>query len=289
MCVSLGIVRCGLLAALGLILIGTPASRAAEPLFRETVRRSLASSRPSDEPKTLPGLPKELQQVIALEYSVLLYKEGIEEAVNPATHSFRAGDKIRVRIQPLNGLYLYIFYRDAGGRRRCLLPADRNTPWLAKQGQPVELPTEGTAFEFDGKSGEDELTVVALEKPDDDLAAMCDLICKKTENKLTPEERITQGELRMRCQARLKVLEDRQSHAISFRGAIDDGALAKVSAEWKQQSAAAAVLEEPPRDRQMSTLALVASKLGSAPALLVTIPLKSGPAKSDSIKSAKRP
>lgn len=288
MSISLGVARCAFAAALGSGLIFAGA-RAAEPSFREAVRRSLGHGNPPEDRKGLPGLPAELEQVIALEYSVLLHKEGIEQAVNPATYSFRTGDKIRVRIQPLSGLYLYIFYEDATGRRRCLLPADRNTPWLAKQGQPVELPTDGSVFEFDGKSGEDELTVVALEKPDDDLAAMCDLLCKKMENKLTPEERVTQVELRARCQTRLKALEDRQSHAICFRGAIDDGALAKVSAGWKREGAAAAVLEEPPHDRQMSTLAISVSKVGAPPALLVTIPLKSGPTKADSIKSAKRP
>ncbi len=280
------IARCSFLAVLGPGLLSV--APAAEPAFRESVRRSLASAKTAEEGKTLPGLPADLEQVMALEYSVVLYKEGIEQAVDPSIYSFRLGDKIRVRIQPLTGFYLYIFYEDATGRRRCLLPADRNTPWLAKQGQPVELPTDGSVFEFDGKSGEDELTVVALTKPDDDLAAMCDLVCKKTESKLTPEERVTQGELRARCQARLKVLEDLQSQAVRFRGPLDAAALAKVSAEWKQQGAGAAVLEEPPIERQTSTLALSASKIGASPALLVTIPLKSGPAKPDSIKSAKR-
>lgn len=287
MSISLSIARCMLVAVL--VSGASAAALAAESSFREAVRRTLSPGKPAEEHPIVPGLPAELDQVIALEYSVLLYKEGIEQAVNPASYSFGPGDKIRVRIQPLSGLYLYIFYEDATGRRHCLLPADRNTPWLAKQGQPVELPTDGSVFEFDSKSGEDELTVVALSNPDEDLAAMCDLVCKKMENKLTPEERVTQGELRARSQSRLKMLEDRQSRAIRFRGAIDEGALSKVSAEWKQAgAAAAAVLEEPPRDRQMSTLALSAAKAGTPPALLVTIPLRSG-AKPDSIKSAKRP
>lgn len=264
-------------------------ARAAEPAFRESVRRFLAPRKTADEPKRLPGLPAELEQVVALEYSVLLHKEGADESVDPASYSFRSGDQIRVRIQPLSDLYLYVYYEDTTGRRHCLLPADRNTPWLAKRDQPVELPTDGSVFEFDAQSGEEELTVVALDKPNDDLAAMCDLVCKKTEDKLTPEERVTQGELRTRTQNVLKAIQERQSQAARFRGAVNDAALARLSHDWKQKGAAAAVLEEPPGARQASTLELSASKAGARPALVVTIPLKSGSAKPETIKSAKRP
>lgn len=288
MCVHLRFARRACVAVLAIQALLLTA-QAAEPPFRDAVRRSLAPRKPAEEPTPLPGLPAELEQAVALEYSVLLRKEGADETVDPAKYSFQPGDQIRVRIQPLRDLYLYVFYEDAVGRRRCLLPADRNTPWLTKRDQPVDLPTDGSVFEFDGKSGEEELTVVALDKPDDDLAAMCDLVCKKAENKLTAEERVTQGELRTRCQVMLKSIEDRQAQAARFRGVVNEAALAKLSREWKQSGAAAVVLEEPPGPRQTATLALSASKTGGRPALVVTIPLKSGPAKADAIKSAKRP
>lgn len=288
MCVSLMFTRRACVAVLAIGAVCLTAD-GAEPTFRDAVRRSLAPRKPAEEPQPTPGLPAELDQVVALEYSVLLRKEGADESVDPAKYSFQSGDQIRVRIQPLRDLYLYVFYEDATGRRHCLLPADRNTPWLTKREQPVELPTDGSVFEFDGKSGEEELTVVALDKPDDDLAAMCDLVCKKAENKLTVEERVTQGELRTRCQAMLKSIEDRQAQAARFRGVVTGAVLAKVSRESKQSGAAEIVLEEPPGVHQTGTLALSASKPGARAALVVTIPLKSGPATPDTIKSAKRP
>lgn len=253
---------------------------AEEPNFRESLRRQLAHQK-ANEPATSPaGLPAGFNQVVAVEYSVLLRKEGVEQPVDSATYCFQPGDKVRVRIQPLSDLYFHVFYEAADGRKLCLVPNDRNAPRVAKPDQPLELPTDGNVFEFDATTeGRETLTVVASKHPNDDLAVACDALCKKPDDKLTPDELATRGELRMRFQNMLRTIEDRQGEAVSYRGLVTKQALSDLSSRLESDQAATLLLQEPPQTSRPTALAVSISKLGKPPTLLVTIPLRAAPPK----------
>ena len=226
------------------------------------------------------GLPAGFNQVVAVEYSVLLRKEGVEQAVDSATYCFQPGDKVRVRIQPLSDLYFHVFYEASDGRKLCLVPNDRNAPRVAKPDQPLELPTDGNVFEFDATmEGRETLTVVATKQPNDDLAVACDALCKKAEDKLTPDELTKRGEMRTRFQNMLQTLEDRQGAAVSFRGVVTKQALSDLSSRLTSDDAATLHIEEPPQASRTTALAVSISKPGKPPTLLVTIPLRAAPPK----------
>lgn len=250
-------------------------ANAAEPAFREVLRHYVGRHKEAGEQKLPPGYPVEADQVIGLEYAVLLRTNGLDEPVDPEKHRFLPGDQIRVRIQPLNDLYIYVYFEDDRGCRRCLLPSDKNSPRLAKHDQPVELPTDGSVFEFEAVANEETLVLVASEQPDNELTTLCEAVCKKRDDRLTPEERTAQIELVDRNEKALASIQNRQAMAVAYRGRLSQTALARLSAEMKQRGAADAFLKEPPGEKQPSTLVMLISKSGGPPKLAVTIPLKS--------------
>lgn len=249
---------------------------AAEPAVREMLRRYLGQHQESgsknEEPP--PGFSLPVEQAIGLEYAVLLRKEELDEPVDPASYRFHAGNQIRVRIQPLNDLYIYVFFEDEQGSRRCLLPSDKNSPRLARHDQPVELPSDGSVFEFEAAADQQTLTIVATQKPDNDLTTLCDMVCKKREERLTPGERTLQAELKGKNQRALAAIEERQQKAAVFRGRLSVEALTRLSADMKQRGAEDALVEERPRDKQTTTMVALFSRSTAPPKLVVMIPLK---------------
>jgi hypothetical protein len=248
--------------------------RAAEPAFRDTLRRFI-SERAGDTAnhESPPGFPSAIQHTIGLEYSVMLHKDGIDQPVDAERHRFHAGDQIRVRIQPLNDLYVYIFFDDQRGCRRCLLPRDKNSPRLARYDQPVELPSDGSVFEFEAAAEQETFTLIATPQPDNDLTSLCDLVCKKR-GELSPEERALQADLISKNERALTALETRQQKAVFFQGHLSPQSFSRVAADMKQRGAEDALLVEPPGNKQTSTLVLIFSNSTSPPKLVVRISLK---------------
>lgn len=264
--------RC--VAYCALVLFGCAGLRAAEPAFRDTLRRyvneraSDASSRESP-----PGFASAIEHSIGLEYSVMLHKDGIDEPVDPERHRFHAGDQIRVRIQPLNDLYIYVFFDDERGCRHCLLPRDKNSPRLARYDQPVELPSDGSVFEFEAAAEQETFTLIATQQPDHDLTSLCDLVCKKR-GELSPKERTLQADLTSKNQRALTALEERQQKAVFFRGRLSPQSLSRVAADMKQRGAEDVLVLEPPGEKQTSTLVIIFSNSTVPPKLVVRVPLK---------------
>lgn len=266
--------RCAGCCASLFLLLGGLQLRATEPAFRDTLRRYVnqrASDVTSDE--SPPGFPSAVEHSIGLEYSVMLHKDGIDEPVDPDRHRFHAGDQIRVRIQPLNDLYIYVFFDDERGCRRCLLPRDKHSPRLARYDQPVELPSDGSVFEFEAAAEQETFTLIATQQPDNDLTTLCDLVCKKRGD-LSPEERTLQADLTSKNQRALTALQDRQQKAVFFRGLLSPQSLSRVAADMKQRGAQDVLVLEPPTEKQTSTLVIIFSNSTSPPKLVVSIPLK---------------
>ncbi|HVW38669.1 MAG TPA: DUF4384 domain-containing protein [Pirellulales bacterium] len=249
------------------------------PPFRALVRRYVETQAPDKPAEPLPGLPRDVKKIIALEYTVLLHKDGQDQAVDAASYAFHRGDQIRVRIHPLNDLYIYVFYEREGGQRLCLQPISKETLPLAKRNRAFELPADGSVYEFDRSSGEEKLLLVATEKPSEDLAALADMVCKKSDDMLTAEEKVRRDELKARSQKVLQILRDEQLKSTQFRGVLSEQALANVGAQSKRQGSIQAVLEEPPHDKLPGAFCLAASfKTENEPELFVTISLKAVPA-----------
>jgi len=267
-------------AALAILLgPGSGLARAAEqPPFRDQVRRYVERQQPDKASEPLPGLPRDVKKILSLEYTVLLHKEGKDQPVDAASYEFHRGDQIRVRINPLNDMYIYIFYERAGGQRLCLQPMSKESLPLAKHNRAFELPADGSLYEFDASMGEEKLLVVATEAPSEDLAALADMVCRKSDDKLSAEERVRRDELKARSQKVLQSLRDEQAQSTQYRGLFSAQALAKVGEESQQHGAVQAVLEEPPHDKQTGTFCMAASfRAENQPELFVTILLKSAP------------
>jgi hypothetical protein len=259
-------------SAIGLCADGS----AAEPAFRDLVRKYINAQAAGMVGEKLPGLPADLQKVVALEYTILLRRNGEEKAVDASSYQFTLQDHIRVRIQPLTDLYIYIFHEGASGHRSCLLPTEREKPPLAKRDQVLELPADGSVFEFSAPPGEEKLIVVATEQPIDDLAALTDVVFKKPEDQLTPQEQALHDKLKARSEKTLKSIRERQAQGTKYRGLLDDEAIAEVSKNVSGAGTNRAFMEEPPHGKETSTFSMAASFKGDNRAeLFVTIPLKS--------------
>ncbi|HVX10918.1 MAG TPA: DUF4384 domain-containing protein [Pirellulales bacterium] len=257
-----------------LMLVGVLQTRAAEPVYRDLLRRYVGQHKDSSNAGTPPGFSTSIERAIGLEYSVMVHKDGTDQPVDPEQHPFHAGDQMRIRIQPLNDLYVYVFFEDGQGCRRCLLPSDKNSPRLAKHDQPIELPSDGSVFEFEAEARQETLTLIATQQPDDDLATLCDVVCKKREDRLTPEERARQLEFKARNQRSVAAIQDRLQKAVAFRGRLSGQALGRLSAAMTQSGAEDALIEERTGDNQSSTLVVLFSKAATPPKLAVSIPLR---------------
>jgi len=250
-------------------------AHAEEPSFRDLVRKYVAGEKSAGGDQLAAALPDGVDKIVALEYTVLLQSQQGEEAVDASKYQFRVGDRIRVRIKPLSGLYIYIFHEGASGHRTCLLPTEKETPPLARPDKSIDLPSDGSVFEFSPPAGEEKLIVVALEKPSEDLAALSDVIFKKPDEKLSDDEKKIQDSLKARSQSSLKSILERQAQGTKYRGLFSDKTIANVGKEMKEKGVTRAMMEEPPHGTTRSTFALSAGGKSAGGELYVTIPLRS--------------
>ncbi len=261
--------------ALGL-LFSAPLMAAEEITFRDLVRKFVQTPAGTVTAGAVPGLPAGVEKIVALEYTVLLRTPTGDEPVDANVHRFKIGDQVRVRIKPLNGLYIYIFHEGASGKRVCLLPEQRERPPLALPDKTLELPSDGSVFEFTPPAGDEKLIVVALEQPSDNLAALADTIFKKPEVTLTDAEKQLRDEVKAHGEQTLKSILDRQTQGTRYRGLFDDLASAQVKQDVRQRGTDRVLLEEPPQVKHPSTFSMVALLRGDHKGeLFVTIPLKS--------------
>ncbi len=263
----------------GLAMTWTAAPAAAEEglRFRDLVRKYAEDKDGSLLAKQM-GFSDSVKHVVALEYTILLKRGEGEKAVDPASHQFELGDEIRVQIQPIDDAYIYIFTEGASGQRQCLLPkTDRGEKApLVKAGSRVELPDDGSAFQFAPPPGTEQLLVVATEKPAADLAGLANVVFAKPDDVLSEKEKEIKKTLRAKASAKLESIRKRQSGSITYRGLLSDKAMAKLADEVRRQGPTRSVLEEPPTGQAQGTFAMVAStEEDDSPSLLVSISLKS--------------
>jgi len=265
------------------IAIGTaiPAeSKAQEISVRDLVRKHLSAAKSETGQKKLhlTGLPTDVSNVVALEYTVLLRREGRDEAVDPKEYQFKIGDQIRVRIEPLNDLYIYIFHEGASGKHTSLLPeqGSQEKPVLVTRGKTVVLPNDDSVFEFVPPAGEEKLIVVATEKPVEDLDALTGAVFAQPGEQLNDEEQAARAKLRARVEARLQSIRRRQQKVVQTRGLLTPETLKKAGDKIARSADKRVQLEEPPHDGKKSTF-FVSGTVGNSRQndVLLTIPLVS--------------
>jgi len=262
-------------AALLLTLTPTRAAVDDEVTFRDLVRKYTKDGDGKTLAKKI-GFSKEVQHVVALEYAILLNEGGKETPVaDVKTHHFKLGDRIRVKIEPVSGAYLYILHEGASGHRVCLLPAgDEKAPFV-KSGGSISLPEDGY-FEFAEPPGSEQLLVVATEKPVSDLAGLTNVVFNKPDELLTPQEKEIKNSIKAKVEQRLKSIRERQAGTTTYRGLLSDNAMENFTRDVKQSGASETVIEEPAGKGDGRNFTMVAStKSDARPALFVTIPLRS--------------
>jgi len=261
--------RSSLLAAV-LVAVGAAGAQAQESNFSDLVRKysKTQDAAAAAQLAAKIGVDK-VDGVVALEYKVLHKVGDKENNIDPNTHKFSLGDKIRVRIEPLNQMYIYIFHEGASGERVCLLPTEEEVPPLAKGNKELDLPTDGY-FEFAAPPGDEKLIVVATEKPIADLAGLSNVVFKKPEEELTPKEKEIKEKLKASGQKVLQNIRARNDQT-AYRGILSDEALQKLG-EGKSRGI---TVEEPIHGKTTSSFAAATSSGGERPQLLISIPLKS--------------
>lgn len=217
-------------------------------------------------------LPRNVKS-IALEYTVVLVdKNGKEQTVDPAEHTFELGDSFLVKIRPEDDLYVYVFNEGPGGERTCLLPAADEQPQRVKAGSDIELPDDGGYFTFEPPAGEEKLVVVALPEPTADVQLLASVAFKSHEAQAGELQSDAAAEAKKQADATIESLREKSGANTRTRGPVRkviervDGGIGKQTVSHV----------EPPLDGERSSygIAIVAED-GSGPELVLDIPLRS--------------
>jgi hypothetical protein len=254
-----------------------PNALAEQPTFRNLTRKYFKDGDGAGLAK-LVGYQEPVKKVIALEYKVLLFQDGKEVPVDPKTHEFKVGDKVRVSIEPLSDYYVYIYHIGASGQKGFLLPDKDEDPPLAKKGRPVALPDDGF-LEFAPPPGEETLLVVAMEKPVPDRAVLASILGKKPGEKDTPEEQALRKTLKATRKKVLKSVDETRKeildHTVMWRGLTAEKPMRKLAEEIRTRGVKDGTFEEPTA-HGTSALYMTCEEVEKGQAkLLVSIPLKS--------------
>lgn len=216
-------------------------------------------------------LPKDVE-AIALEYTVVLVKDGQERAVDPNTHQFSVGDRILVRIQPKDDMYIYVFTQGPMGDRDCLLPTTDEKAPLVKKGKVIELPEDGF-FRFNDPPGEEKLIVVATAEPSKDLAALSNVVFRKPLDTLTEQEK----------KERKNLIAQVDKSMNSFKLKLESAGRISIDSEQdvndfskNLKAVKRGIIQDPPHGDVESTYAMAATQRGvGKPELFMEIALKS--------------
>lgn len=262
-----------------LTVVLSPAA-AAEPKYkvRDLVTQWFADGDGQDLAQVV-GWEKPVKKVVALEYKVLLFEDGRERAVDPKTHIFKLGDRIRLTVQPFSDSYIYIFHIGASGTEVFLLPPADEQPPLIEAGQTVALPKDGY-FRVIEPTGHEKLLVVATEKPIEDRHALAGVLTKTPDQYTAEEVRISE-QLHATVEANLLTVQEdeqaRRNRIVKFRGLLEDSD--ELADKVRTRGVEQATIEVPSRDGASGTVAMYLSVSDDAAGirsdLLVTIPLTS--------------
>jgi hypothetical protein len=217
-------------------------------------------------------LPQDVSAV-ALEYTILVTKDGQERPVDPNTYKFQVGDQFVVRIEAKDDMFIYIFTEGPEGDRSCLQPTDDEQPPAVKKGAKIELPGDGY-FEFAPPPGEEKFIVVATTEPSKDLSALANVVFRKPDQLLTADEQEQKTKLLGEYKQKMESTQREKLAGAKTRGVLKKDNVDSFTRELKTKKRG--TVEEPPHGNETSTFAMaVATADAGKPELLINISLKS--------------
>ena len=239
------------------VCLATATALADDVMFRDLARKYFKDGDGAELAK-LVGYSQPVKQVIALEYKVLLFADGKETPVDPKTYDFRLGDKIRVQIAPLADYYVYIYHIGASGKKEFLLPDKDEDPPSAKAGKALALPDNGF-LEFAAPAGNEQLLVVATEKPVANRDVLARVLTKKPGQALTPEEQEVSKTIKATVSKALKSADERKKELMNkmvmYRGLTDDAAMKDLVSVVQSRHVREGTIEEPSHGKTSGTCA----------------------------------
>lgn len=283
----MGIVRTSVTVAAWLGVCSLPAlsppAEAGEPplRFRDLVAEYFEEGNGEKLAEAV-GWQDPVKTVVALEYKIVLVKDGKEEMVDPKAYGFKVGDQIRLVVQPFTDSYVYIFHQGASGKAGLLVPRENEEPPRVAARQTITLPRRGL-FEFVSPPGDEKIVVVAAEKPVADRQTLIKVLAKPPE-KDTPEEARVRASLNASVEAVIKTVQEREqelrNQVVKFRGVAGTTGHDEMVEDVRRRAVTRGTVEEPGRNADEGTVAMYISlardaEEGRVPNLVVTIPLKS--------------
>jgi hypothetical protein len=260
-------------------LAGEPALR-----FRDLVFKSYEADDLAPVGKEI-GLEGQKVEFTSLEYKVLLVRGPDDKGtwVDPKTHRFKIGDRIRLTVRPLGKSYVYVYHVGASGKGLLLVPKEDEEPRSYRGKETITLPEDGY-FEFRLPPGDEKLFVVACAKPVADRAVLAKVITSGDDRHDTPEmtqvrQTLTAVVKEVLTSAVEKEQEQREKTVI-YRGLFSAGKeKQRFLKDMKARGVRRGSLELPPEKPGEGTLVVsfrtvdVPKEVGTG--MLVTIPLRS--------------
>lgn len=269
-----------------LVALCCGSSPAGEPQlhFRDLVFKSYEDDDLAPVGKEL-GLEDKKVEFTTLEYKILLLRGPDDKGtyVDPKTHRFKIGDRIRVTVRPLGKSCIYIYHVGASGEGRFLVPKAEEEARLFQPKELISLPEDGY-FEFIPPPGDEKVFVVATAKPIEDRTVLAKVVASRDARDDTPEmKRVRQSLNAVVKDVLVSAVEKEQAKrekTVMYRGLLPAGSeKEKFLEDVKARGVARGSLELPPEKKGEGTL-IVSFRTADLPkdvgtGMLVTIPLRS--------------
>ncbi len=110
---------------------------------------------------------------VAIRYSLVKLENGGEAEV-PATHHFRSGDQVRLKVEANQSGYLYLIARGSSGIWKPLFPSREASDNRVEARRGYDVPSSTQAFTFDGQAGTEKIFLVFSRAPLADLDSQID-------------------------------------------------------------------------------------------------------------------
>ena len=273
------------LAGMVAIAMAIPGA-AAEPTtrFRDLVFKSYEEDDLAPVGKEL-GLENKKVEFTTLEYKVLLVRGPDDKGtyVDPKTHRFKIGDRIRLTVRPLTKSYVYVYHVGASGKGLFLVPSEDEEARAYQAKEVITLPEQGY-FEFILPPGDEKLFVVASAKPVEDRAVLAKVVTSGDDRNDTPEmKQVRQGLNSVVKEVLVSAVEKEQAKRekmVIYRGLLATGSeKEKFLEDVKSRGVRRGSVELPPEKEGEGTL-IVSFRTADVPkdmgtGMLVTIPLRS--------------
>jgi len=273
-----------LAGVVGMMLAGSATAEEPQARFRDLVFKSYEDDDLAPVGKEL-GLEDKKVEFTALEYKILLLRGPDDKGtyVDPKTHRFKIGDRIRVTVRPLGKSCIYIYHVGASGEGRFLVPKAEEEARLFQPKELISLPEDGY-FEFIPPPGDEKLFVVATAGPIEDRTVLAKVVASRDARDDTPEmKRVRQSLNAVVKDVLVSAVEKEQAKrekTVIYRGLLPAGSeKEKFLEDVKARGVARGSLELPPEKKGEGTL-IVSFRTADLPkdvgtGMLVTIPLRS--------------